>query len=194
VLCLSLLVAVSRAEPPAPAQKGFWRILVQPKQHWVLVDTIGDAKRQIVVETYDVRKVGGADVARLRWTYVFEDGKEDWGDPSDGRFTQVALTDAGLYVLSADMDDAKVAEALKRKPSRSDPPKPYKGTKRNSGRYLSYTEESGDRVACFGWENLTGECEDTCMAEVCLSATRGFISVEGQAAPENGRFAQKPKK
>jgi len=186
----ALLAMGGAARADAPPLKGFWRILVKPKARWVLYDTIEkDTKRRkrIVVETYDVRKVGGADVARLRWTLVGPKGeKQDWGSSDSGRYTQVAVTDAGLYILSDDMDDAKIAEALKKKPSRSDPPKPYKGTKQNEGRFLKV---DGDTV-CVGYEPLPGDgdCDDTCFGTMCLTATRGVTRLDGTWAPDNSIF------
>jgi hypothetical protein len=99
------------------------------------------------------------------------------------------VTPAGLYILSADMDDAKVAEALKKKPSRSDPPKAYKGSKQNNGRYLHI--ESDDLV-CMGYEPLPGapECDDTCFGEVCVSSKHGIVKLSGTWAPENSIYDQ----
>jgi hypothetical protein len=171
--------------------KGFWKILVKPKARWVLHDTVGeDAARKagrITVETYDVRKVDGADVARLRWTYTSGTEKNDIGG---GSFmpTQVAVTGAGLYLLSDDMDDAKVSAALKKKPSRSDPPKPYRGTKLNHGRYLRINDDN----VCVGDEPLpdAGECADVCESQVCFSATDGVVSISGLAAPGYSIWSQ----
>src|SRR5258706_10029275 len=155
---LLLLAPLSRGDEPKLG-KGTWRALVKARARWVLRD--GEAKDAavITVETYDVRKVGAADVARLRWTLRARGNKSDIGDSDSGRYTQLAVTDGGLYILSADMDDAKVAEALKRKPSRSDPPKPYQGTRQNDGRYLHV--EPGP-IVCMGFEPLAGapDCGD----------------------------------
>lgn len=187
---LSVMLAMGGAARADAPLKGFWRILVKPKARWVLYDTIEKNKkkrRKIVVETYDVRKVGAADVARLRWTLIDPSGeKQSWGDSNEGRYTQVAVTDAGLYILSEDMDDAKIVEALKKKPSRSDPPKPYKGTKQNEGRFLKV---EGDMV-CYGYEPPpgAGDCEDTCFGGLCLTATGGVTKIEGTWAPEYSIF------
>jgi hypothetical protein len=196
-LLLVFLVATSvhaQKPSPSPAPRGFWKVLVTPKAKWTLVDTIGEKKSpgRIVVETYDVRKVGAADVARLRWTRIWgpaKDDREDYGSSGEGRYTQVAVTPAGLYILSADMDDAKIAEALKRKPSRSDPPKAYKSSKQNEGRYLRV---EGDDLVCMGYEPLPGapDCADTCEGEACYSSTRGPVKLSGTWAPDMGIYAQ----
>ncbi len=169
------------------AAKGFWKILVQPHAKWVLEEqTSYDPTLKpstITVETYDVRKVGAAEVARLRWTLIRADGtKTDVGDNANGRYTQVAVTPAGLYILWAEQDDAKVAKMLQGKPSRSDPPKPYEGTKLNEGRYLQVND---DGTVCLGQgpEPGAGECPDTCDGTLCLSPTRGVIELVGNWAP-----------
>jgi hypothetical protein len=182
-----------RAEPTVG--KGAWRALVQPKARWVLHDTINKEKplRTIVIETYDVRKVAGADVARLRWTALLGTKKDEfWGD-SDELPGQVAVTDAGLYLLKAKATDAEIAERLKGKPSRSDPPKPYQGTKRNEGRYLDFRDTSGGPVTCLGQGPLpgAGDCDDICDASFCVSPTAGVVIIEGLWAPEHSIFAQR---
>lgn len=92
--------------------------------------------------------------------------------------TQVAVTRDGLYLLDGAMDDAAVA--LKKKPARSSPPRAYKGTKQNGGRYLKVR---GAEV-CMGWAKLpgNGDCEDVCEIEVCLPAA-GVTSITGFDAP-----------
>jgi hypothetical protein len=169
--------------------KGFWKILVKPKAVWTLYETISkDSTGVITVETYDVRKIGKADVARLRWTLKNGSTKEDIGG-HDGRYTQVAVTDAGLYILEAAMDDKAVEKALAGKPSRSDPPKPYKGTKQNDGRYLMIM----DGQVCIGQGPRPGDgdCPDTCDGTMCISPTDGVVSLMGNWAPGVSIFKQK---
>jgi len=182
----------SKVEPPPG--KGFWKVLVQPNAKWTLYlfgetqpkgsDSVPDS---ITIETYDVRKVGDADVARLRWRR---------GDSTESalafthapRLDQFAVTSAGLYMLNADMDDSQIAEALKGKPSRSDPPKPYKGTKLNDGRYLQIR----DGAVCLGQGPRPDDppCEDTCEGDICISATDGIILLEGTWAPDMFDYVQ----
>ena len=173
-----------RAEEKKPG-KDFWKILVAPKSKWVLHDPAAgnDPARKratVTVETYDVRTIGKAQVARLRWTYKNDDGEVTFGggllQP-----TQVAVTHQGLYLLDEAMDDTAVAKALAKRPSRSSPPKPYKGTKRNGGRYLKVL---GSDV-CVGQARLAadGPCEDVCETQVCFSATKGVTEITGYDAP-----------
>lgn len=125
-----------RAEVKKPG-KDFWKILVAPKAKWVLHDPNAgnDAARKtatVTVETYDVRTIGKAQVARLRWTHKDSAGESTFGG-GQLQPTQVAVTPDGLYLLDEAMDDAAVTTALKKKPARSSPPKPYKGTNRMVG-------------------------------------------------------------
>jgi hypothetical protein len=196
IASLLIFSTAALADPPAkkPVAKGFWKALVKPNAKWVLKDTMAEKGpvAQIVVETYDVRKVGEADVARLRWTYVEGKEKHDY-DRCGGCFTQVAVTAAGLYILGKEQDDGQVAEELKHKPSRSDPPKPYEATKRNEGRYLNLdTSDPAGAVACLGSGLPPGmECEDgTCFGEVCVSSSKGVVAVEGNYTPTEGPFRQ----
>lgn len=181
--------------------KGFWKVLVQPKAKWTLyyfTEVEGEGRPDdsphpgpITVETYDVRKIGDADVARLRWTQ---------GDSKDSpligtqapSLDQFAVTSAGLYILKAEMTDAQIAEALKGKPSRSDPPKPYAGTKLNQGRFLRLRDD----LVCMGEGPTPGapDCEDVCEGAVCISATDGIVRLEGNWAPDMFDYEQKPKK
>lgn len=182
IACLVIALTDGVSAGPKKPGKDFWKILVTPNAKWVLHPGGEDAARNdstIIVETYDVRTVAGAQVARLRWAYKGS-APNDTLPPSQWRPTQVAVTRQGLYMLDAAMDDAAVTAALKKKPSRSSPPKPYKGTKANGGRYLRV---HGDEV-CMGQANISGTCEDVCETEICISATAGVTSITGYDAPE----------
>ena len=186
LLALPLDAAPRRKAPAGKVGKGFWKVLVQPHAKWVLHRSDDDAgTATIEVETYDVRKVGSADVARLRWTYRNNADTAQDMSGSPGMFTQVAVTPAGLYLLDKSDDDAKVQKALAGKPSRSDPPRPYQGTKLNHGRYL--TVDDGKVCMGTGPEPGAGDCPDTCEGEVCMT-TRGVVEVSGTYAPEDGIF------
>ncbi len=179
-MLLVMLPVVADGKPG----KGFWKVLVKPKAKWVLHDKVLEKTDTITIETYDVRKVGSADVARLRWMH----GKEPMGSTVLTP-TQVAVTSAGIYLMDAEMDDAKVAAQLEKNPSRSDPPKAYQGTKQNNGRYLRVD----DNAVCMGdapVSDATSDpepCADTCFSEVCIS-DRGIESISGNAAPGNTIF------
>lgn len=194
-LVVALAVVPAHADDPKqrpqPAKaapgKDFYKILVKPKARWVL-ENVGSAET-IVVETYDVRKVAGADVARLRWTHLADKRKADIGATDAGKPTQVAVTDKGLYLLNADNDDAVIAKRLEGKPSRSSPPKPYKATRTNGGRYLSINEHG---AVCMGHEPVgpERECADTCEGWVCISATDGIVELAGTYAPAFDHFTR----
>jgi hypothetical protein len=182
VSCVLLSGAQAGGKKPG---KGFYKILVKPNAKWVMKKdtTMADQKKwKVVVETYDVRKVGEADVARMRWTHT--DGTADGTSDleNDGLPTQVAVTEKGLYLLTKDMDDAKITATLAaKKPSRSDPPKAYKGTTVNLGRYLDIRKN----LVCFGSGPTpgAGECDDVCYGEFCIDGTEGIVSIEGTYAP-----------
>lgn len=183
--CAFASLAVSTGARADGDLKGIWRVLVKPKSRWVLKNS--DGKDKIVVETYDVRKVGAADVARLRWTHVNGTKQEDIGSSDAGTYTQVAVTAAGMYILSADMDDAAITTALGKKPSRSDPPKAYEATKQNQGRYMSVA----NGAVCWGnhpWQK-DFQCEDTCDGWVCIDAG-GVSELSGTYAPDLGHFTR----
>jgi hypothetical protein len=193
--CLALAIAVvpAQADDKKPTVekkkkvkvvpgKDFWKILVKPNARWVMKNS--DQKSDVVtVETYDVRKVGDADVARLRWMH----GKEDIGATESGKPTQVAVTDKGLYLLNAKNDDAVVAKRLAEKPSRSAPPKSYVGTSKNGGRYLQINDEG---VVCMGEGPVDrdSQCEDVCDSWICVHPTDGVIELAGLWAPGNNQF------
>lgn len=192
VMALLAFASVSGAETK-PA-KGFWKILVKPGAKWVLqphaeVEASAPAAK-ITIETYDVRKIGDADVARLRWTQVEGKTSQPYNDGADDLLTQVAVTEKGIYLLRAEMDDAAVTAALQKSPSRSDPPKPYKGTKTNQGRYLRIAELG---IVCMGWSHVEGdgECEERCEGEMCISATDGIISLDGTYVPQDSYYLSK---
>jgi len=188
VLALQLAHADhNKARKKEQVGKGFWKILVKPGAKWVLHDTIGDRANTITIETQDVHRVAGADVARLRWTARSKTDSHDMSN--DDLFAHIAVTAAGLYILPADADDAAIAARLKQKPSRSDPPKPYKSTKQNHGRYL-VIDRNG--LVCVGNGPLPGDgpCEDTCFGELCISGTEGIVQLSGTWAPDNNVFTQ----
>ena len=105
--------------------------------------------------------------------------------PPDPR--RVAVTSAGIYFLDEDASDALILERLKRPPDRSEPPRSYRATKKNHGRYLKF---DGAR-ACMGEEPPPGgDCDDVCGAEVCFSAEAGVVELSGTWAPDSSIFAQ----
>ena len=187
------------SQPPPPpasgsADLGFWGILVKPNARWVLKDVMdGDksprhVRRTITVETYDIHTVGGARVGRLRWTW---DDLSSYDQCGAVCLYRVAVTPAGLYFIDADASDEAILKALKRHPSRSNPPREYGGTKRNGGRYLQF-EGLAEDVVCMGDAPLAdaGDCDDTCFSVLCVSKWDGVVQIGGTAAPDNGLFAQ----
>jgi len=190
-------VGAPAATAPPPSDDGFWRVLVRPNARWVLNDDFseeGDHDR-VIVETYDVRRIGGAEVARLRWTHEWGKGKdqrETCGLCASTNLTRVAVTSKGLYMLDDNMTDAEIEKALKKRPARSEPPREYQGTKQNEGRYLRRDERAGESLVCMGWEPLPGDgvCDNVCFAELCISPTKGVVTLTGTWAPSYGSFVR----
>jgi hypothetical protein len=172
------------ALPPNPAlfAAGFWKPLVVAGARWELTDPM--KRGTVVVETYDARKVGTADVARLRWTYTDSTGqKRDVGDSNKGRYTQLAVTVAGLYLLDADQNDASVADSLTKKPSRSDPPRAYAGSAKNEGRFLELIESPWGPVACMGTGPTTEVAKRAELGLLCVSPKAGIVRLHGIWSP-----------
>ena len=190
-LALSLGALPSVAGAKAPAKKetapaGLWKPLVAAGARWTLVQMVEKAQKpgHVVVETYDVRKVAGADVARLRYTVTAPGGKGE--ALPDGPPAQLAVSDKGAWVFERGADDAAIARALaKKKPDYLDPPALVKGGTRKDGKYTNLIHvKKGDKV-CIGDGPAkgAGECEDVCFAEVCLSPAEGLVSLGGTWAP-----------
>ncbi len=197
VAVVAVLVA-SAALADAPVKKGFWKTLAKPSSKWVLYDTFklqnetDKAKvPRLVVETYDTRKIGDADVSRLRWT-VFDNAADKQGHALDtcaGCYTQIAVNAQGMYIVSDAKDDAQIAASLKKdKPSRSEPPKSYSPTKQNDGRYLKVK----DGLVCYGEVDPPpdGMCPDVCFASMCVSPDKGIVTLAGKWAPDEAIYAQ----
>jgi hypothetical protein len=184
---VAMFGSAGEADPKKKPGKGFWKVLVKAGSKWVLKDSFHN-NAELTVETYDVRKIGKAQVARLRWTLGNDDEALKYTHAVG--LTQLAVTDEGLYLMWAAWDDAKVAEELKKKPSRSDPPKAYKATKLNEGRSLEISD-NGD--VCMGQNPLPEDhCDDCDGGYACFSATEGIVSIGQSWAPGGSEFSQHP--
>jgi len=150
VAVVTLLGASSVSADKKKPGKGFYKVLVTPNAKWELKNVIShDGKSdKIIVETYDVRKVGTADVARIRWSLSYE-GEKSALVNGDDLPTQVAVTNKGLYLLNATDDDAKIAQALATtKPSRSRSAEGVQGHKDQQGSLRE--DPAGKRVHGLG--------------------------------------------
>src|SRR4051794_34758076 len=97
VLLALPLPATSKAQPR------FWAPLVAKDARWVLRNTINpqSGPTEVIVETYDVRTVGDAQVARLRWRYrmggklvdlhVADAAKRATGEPGPDALARVSV-------------------------------------------------------------------------------------------------------
>jgi hypothetical protein len=186
--CAVVMAFAPAAADPARPAKGFWRALVQPGARWVLHDKLPGSRDALAIETYDVRKVGGAEIARLRWT--FDDGTRhrDVGPTAaGGGFRQLAVSAAGLYLLPADLDGARLAAALRGAPTHADPPATVDATAQTHNRYL-HVADGG--LACFGEAPPDAGCDGeygSCDGELCVAGD-GIVSVSGRWAPGDTTF------
>ena len=172
---------------------GVWASLVKPGATWTLAGQ-GPAQYaphgSLTVTNYDVRKVGDADVARLRWTLEERTSKTDLPE-GEGRPFQVAVTKRGVWFLSASDDDKAIAKALKKKPTYADPVVP---TKRKDGSYVEILDGGKSAMVCVGKEaHVRPRCDDTggarrwhglgCWAWLCVSPD-GVVSLGGSYADD----------
>jgi hypothetical protein len=175
-----------RAMPP----RGFFRALVVAGARWTLIAPGQRGPQTVIAETYDVRKVGRADVARLRWSFITEGGVRDdeWVGESLPR--QVAVTAAGVYLLGEGEDDASVLRRLKRPPTYRDPPRIVGAMTTRDGEYAVVRPSSEGPVFCFGEgpPRNPPPCEDVCFGEMCVGA-RGIVSIDARWAPNDELFS-----
>jgi hypothetical protein len=189
---------VARKECPkvtamAATDEPFWHILAQPGGCWTLLPTDGDPERTLVIEAYDARMVGDADVARLRLWYNSDQGPtNDFGD-ADHWPRQVAVTKKGIWFLDVKADDQAIGRALHKAPTHVDAPRPMEPAKANNWQWIRKAKTAKGEVLCYGHETPrdTGKCEDTCDGMICVSRTGGFVVAEGTSAPFFGTFRQK---
>jgi hypothetical protein len=171
---------------------GIWRVLVTPGAKWVLYNTFvekGEARPTLTVETTDVRKLAGADIARLKWTHARPDGTETYSGGVPG---QVAVTAAGVWFLDGELDDKGIAAELAKPPSQPDPPVKIDEQSREDGVYVHMWAKGAEPVVCVGEGPGpdAGDCEDVCFGEICVGARGGIVSVGGTWAPNYETYEQ----
>jgi hypothetical protein len=186
---------VARKECPkvvamAPLDEPFWHVLAQPGSCWSIVPAEGDPARDIVIEAYDARRVGDADVARLRVTYNGPSGPEDLSE-RDPWPQQVAVGAKGVWFVPKKADDKAIDAAMSKPATHLLTPRPAEPAKANKWRFLRKGTSPKGEVACIGYEIPKGECTEACMASVCVSHTGGIVLAEGAATPTGGAFAQR---
>lgn len=202
--------AAPAAAPPAPAAAGpklacppalpvvktestVWGPLVRLGACWTLVKHVQgtpDWDDKLLVQTYDVRKVGAVDVARLKYTL----GRNSSPHQPSGDVLpkQVAVTAKGVWFLAGDADDAAITAALLKPPTHAARPKKVEPTPENGYTFVREAKTSGGPIVCVGQEISPSlrKCEGTCNATVCFSASHGVVLVEGTPAPALGTFVQ----
>ena len=167
---ISQLVATPVSAPMSKAPKGLYDALVTRGKRWEL--TNGEEK--LVVENYNVRKVGNARVAELRWAM----GK---GKYSGGWPRLVIVKKSGLVVLDSLREDSNIKKLVKSKPQYADPP-------RLNQKNRAYYAQVLDDMVCLGfdfWAKKRGEgdiCGDeSCLWRMCLGP-EGIVGADDAGA------------
>lgn len=183
------LHAVGFARPSeVPAtQVSPWRSLVQPNARWVLQSTSGTGRLRI--EVYDVRTVGAAAVARLRWLRA-EPGKPEeeagGGGPPWHSIQHVAITTRGLFILSPQTSLRELDRILARKP---DYPSILTTRERNQKDSVFFTKAKSATEGCVGYYSRTECATESCYATLCVDAERGITFASGAYSPDGGDYA-----
>ncbi|MDI1449747.1 hypothetical protein [Polyangium sp. 6x1] len=186
-------LACPPALPVLKTESTVWGPLVRLGACWTLLNhTKGapDYDDTLLVMVSDVHKVGKADVARLK--YTLGRNSSVYETPDDVLPKRVAVTDEGVWFLPADADDAAIAAALRKPPTRAAKPKTFEPTQENGYTFVREAKTSGGPIVCTGHAipPAQDKCGDKCNAMVCFSASNGVVSVEGAAAPASGAYAQ----
>jgi hypothetical protein len=192
---LPLLLLVASAADAAPRKKpaaatpagvvkeakasSVWEPLVVANARFVLHGGEGESAR-IIVESYDVRTVKGAKVARLRWVVEEGGARSPMGNSLP---TQIAVTKKGAWLLTDRLDDKAVGEALRGKPTFTDPPRAGHSDD-------GYVRKDGEAVCVgIGTPPETPCPAGVCHAEYCLEPGVGLTSMSGNYTPSAGKFA-----
>jgi hypothetical protein len=174
------------------AKPGLWQPLVAASTTWKLINynirTEPNEDDAVIVTNYDLRRVGSAAVARLRWK---TSGGEDVGD-GEHLPQQVAVSGNKVWFLPLNAEDAAVSQALARKPTFVDPPAEVHPTRKNKWRWVHTSSGKNGPITCVGHYQPQGDdCEDTCAGMVCFSAKYGVVAVEGTSSPNFEYYALK---
>jgi hypothetical protein len=147
--------------------------------------------QRLLVAVEAVRKVGRGRAARLTWTLGSGEGKATHPlAPS-----AIGLTDKGIHLLDAALDDGEVAAELDEETPYSATVKTVPEQRRLDGRYVwVFRARAGappEVVVCLGeGPGPTAQpCEDVCFAELCVSSTAGVVALAGLWAPNYETFS-----
>src|SRR5579859_5639584 len=189
---LGLAAAVSDRSAVADPVHGVWTSLVAGKRTWRLINyNIRDDPNEddaVIVENYDLRRVGRAAVARLRWT-------TSWGENVGDREhlpQQVAVIDGRVWWLPLEASDDDVVRAIRKMPTFSERPSDVAPTRKSKWKWVLTTSGAQGTLICIGHMQPRGEeCEDTCSGMVCFSPKDGIVAIEGTASPNFEYYAMR---
>jgi hypothetical protein len=161
---------------------------VRAGARWTLTD--GGAAR-VEVRTFDVRRVGDADVARVSWTTVPADVDPSWSADEAGLPTQLAVSSRGVWFLRASQDDAAVARAIAGAPTWPALPE-ERGATADDIRFARFVERSTGRTLCVGDDEVVRhpavEGGGDGWGDLCVAPGVGLVGLEGNRAPNLGSF------
>jgi len=178
----------------APTGESVWKALVTPGACWTLPN-VKDGKPStddvIIVENYDARRVGDAEVAKLRFTRV-SPGNEEIVSDREHLPGQIAVTKAGVWFFDRKLDDQTIGREMKKPPTYAERPRDLAPSKAGKWQFVRQTKTAKGPIACIGHEQprADGGCEDTCAGMVCFSSTAGVVLLDGTASPNLERFTQ----
>ena len=176
----------------APTEGAAWRAVVQPGACFTLKNVgvagkAGPPGDVLVIESYDVRRVDDAEVARLRVTHATptEQGGVS-GLPDLPQ--QLAVTSKGVWMLDRKVDDPGVTKALGKGPTYAADPRSQEPTKANKYAFVRKGHNAKGDVICVGRDQPKPECTEACTSMVCFSVQSGVVLVEGAASPTGDTF------
>lgn len=176
----------------APTEGTAWRALVQPGACFTLKN-MGQAGKAgppgdvLVVESYDVRRVDDAEVARLRVTHATPTEQAAANGLADVP-EQIAVTAKGAWVLDKKADDAAITKAMSKAPTWPAEPRPGEATKASKWSFAKHGHNAKGDVLCVGHDKPKAECTEACASLVCVSVASGVVMVEGASSPTGDTF------
>lgn len=177
-----------------PTGESFWKALVVPGACWTLPNFNSNKPNTddvIIVENYDARRVGDAEVAKLRFTRVSPGNEVNVSD-KEHLPGQIAVTKAGVWFFDRKLDDQTIGREMKKPPTHAERPRDLAPSKAGKWQFVRNARTAKGPIACIGHEQprAGGGCEDTCEGMVCFSSTAGVVLLEGTASPNFERFMQ----
>ena len=176
------------AEVAEPKVDSFWRHMLRTETVWVLQPSYtpkGDKPSRLEIELHNRRERDGVVIVDLRWTRV--DGNTGKREPfqDDRRIAHMAADGkSALWLRAYDdpRDDAGIVAELREAPTYADDPPRVEHTEKPESSYSVTVEgKAPDRFVCFerGPGKESGDCSNVCFSAICVSESRGIVSMTG---------------